>query len=133
MSKVHHLIRAIEAMRMAASTIYDRGEIMNISPEETAKSIAPLAQKMQTMINHAVEHDLAQALFAIQDLRGSVKKLNEQIRSIEEKRADLIQHIASLETAVMGDLETRGIESRMDEGYSVTLIKENGRNYLKIR
>ena len=132
MSALNFLER-LQAMRLSAAVLYDRGKGLGQSDEEVGKAIAPLMRTLVTSTTKAVEEDFCGVVEAIKHMRAEVKMHQADAHRIAQKIQDTRNHVAKLEAAIIASMKASGVGTRMHKGYSATLVDVDGKLELTLR
>lgn len=113
------LIDKINHLRLHASFLFDLGKAKNMDPKEIGKTIKPLSDKLEKEIN---ESSVKERVLAINSLNSQIEahQLDQQL--IQLKIEDTKDHINSLTHSLIKELQSRGTDSLIEDGYAITLI-----------
>lgn len=112
------------ALRLNASMLYDMGRMQGHTPEQCAESIRPLSEQLSTLIAQAIQHDLPGTVLAIKALETEAQKHEKDAEFLMEKARATRAHANTIKDALKADLKKNNSNSRVHEGYSITLVGE---------
>lgn len=127
------LFQKLVRIRLSASILYDQGRAQGKDQEALGRDIKPLMDRLDKMIAHGVDHDLPGVVFAMKALEHEIQAQERDAQFLIEKICNTKEHLEKIRGAMIRNLKERGVNDRMEGGYSVTLTERDGEPELTVR